>query len=362
MNINEWHWKPEPDYTRLLDAIYRRGSKNHVPFIELFADDEIIYHFLGIEHSNRMVKNKEWLEWYLDRKTEFWHALGYDAFWQDHILPFPQTRLSSEDTAGLPRDKRYWVPEGVGIISSWEDFDRYPWPRAQDTSYFPLEYLAKTLPEGMAIIARVGGVLEQVMWLTGYETFATMIYDDPSLVRALFQKIEQIFIPIAENLAQMDRVMALWMGDDMGYRTATMVAPKHLRQYVFPIQKQIAHIAHKYDKPFLLHSCGDLGAVMEDLIEDVGIDGKHSFEDVITPVEIFSSKYGDRISVMGGVDVDLLCRGTEEEIRARTRKILETCAPTGGYMLGTGNTVANYIPIENYLTMLDEGQRFNRGL
>ena len=44
MNINEWHWKPEPDYTRLLDAIYRRGAKP-CPFIELFADDEIIYHF-----------------------------------------------------------------------------------------------------------------------------------------------------------------------------------------------------------------------------------------------------------------------------------------------------------------------------
>lgn len=31
--------------------------------------------------------------------------------------------------------------------------------------------------------------------------------------------------------------------------------------------------------------------------------------------------------------------------------------PGGGYCLGTGNSVANHIPTENYLAMLDEGRR-----
>jgi uroporphyrinogen decarboxylase len=40
------------------------------------------------------------------------------------------------------------------------------------------------------------------------------------------------------------------------------------------------------------------------------------------------------------------------------RDTLSVCQPGGGYLLGTGNTVANYIPIENFLAMLDEGRKF----
>jgi len=66
----------------------------------------------------------------------------------------------------------------------------------------------------------------------------------------------------------------------------------------------------------------------------------------------------NRIAVLGGVDVGFLCRTTPEEVRRYVRNILETCAPDGGYCLGTGNSVANYIKVENYLTMLDEGLRW----
>ena len=96
---------------------------------------------------------------------------------------------------------------------------------------------------------------------------------------------------------------------------------------------------------------------MEDLIDYVGIDGKHSYEDKIMPVEEAANLWGDRISILGGVDMDLLARGTEEQVRVRTRQILDSCGLSGSYCLGTGNTVANYIPIRNYVAMLDEGCR-----
>jgi uroporphyrinogen decarboxylase len=101
--------------------------------------------------------------------------------------------------------------------------------------------------------------------------------------------------------------------------------------------------------------------LMDDLIDDVGIDAKHSYEDKILPPEEAYRRWGDRIAVLGGVDMDLLGRGTEEQVRARTRQILEVCGVKGmGYALGTGNTAANYIPVGNYLAMLDEGRRWNR--
>jgi uroporphyrinogen decarboxylase len=42
------------------------------------------------------------------------------------------------------------------------------------------------------------------------------------------------------------------------------------------------------------------------------------------------------------------------------RDTLAECHPSGGYCMGTGNSVANYIPLDNYLAMLDEGRNFDR--
>ena len=100
--------------------------------------------------------------------------------------------------------------------------------------------------------------------------------------------------------------------------------------------------------------------VYPDLIA-CGIDAKHSFEDKILPVEEAYRRWGDRISILGGVDMDLLARGSEEQVRKRVREILGVCGTKGtGYCLGSGNTAANYIPRENFLAMLDEGRRWNR--
>ena len=188
------------------------------------------------------------------------------------------------------------------------------------------------------------------------------IYTQPDLFEAIFTHLSEIYLPIARALVKADGVVALWMGDDMGYKTSTMISPKHLRKYVFPIQKQIAEITHAKGLPFLLHSCGNLAQVMQDLIETVGIDAKHSFEDVIEPVERFCERFGNRIAVIGGVDVDILARGTEDQFRARTCQILEACASSRCYILGSGNSIANYIPLHNFLAMLDEGFRYKNAI
>jgi len=129
---------------------------------------------------------------------------------------------------------------------------------------------------------------------------------------------------------------------------------------VLPRHKRIVEACHRHDKLFLLHSCGKIDALMEALIEEVGIDALHSFQDKILPIEEAYRRYGDRIALLGGVDVDLLSRGTTEEVRSRTRQILEACAPTGGLAMGSGNSVTNYCKMENFYAMLDETRKWNR--
>jgi uroporphyrinogen decarboxylase len=94
---------------------------------------------------------------------------------------------------------------------------------------------------------------------------------------------------------------------------------------------------------------------MEEIIDDVKVDAKHSFEDTYLPVTKAKETYGDRLSLVGGIDMDVLVRGSPTDVREYTIRVIETCKPGGRYCLGSGNTVANYIPLENYLTIIDAG-------
>ena len=81
---------------------------------------------------------------------------------------------------------------------------------------------------------------------------------------------------------------------------------------------------------------------------------------MIEPVEECFREWGGKVAILGGVDVDILARGSEEDARLRTLQILEACAPKGGYAAGSGNSVTNYVSVDNYLAMVETVHRFNR--
>jgi uroporphyrinogen decarboxylase len=100
---------------------------------------------------------------------------------------------------------------------------------------------------------------------------------------------------------------------------------------------------------------------MNDLIENVKINGKQSFEDAIQPISEFKRLYGQRVAALGGVDVDKLCRMPEADLRANVRSIIAACLPGGRFGLGLGNTVTNYVPLANYFAIVKEGLTWQRG-
>ena len=338
----------KPDFNRLRKVLLRDGEPDLVPFYELFADVEIMRAVLGKPVT-------------VSSAVEYQYKLGYDYAGAGINFIYPKTLLSTEDTAKLSRGKRNFIDDNHGVIENRQDFDKYPWLEISSSVYYGINETIKYLPDGMKVIISLpGGILENVMWLMGYVPFSYAIHDDEQLVWDMFEKIGNDFTRILKlSLENTDisRVGAVVMGDDMGFNHSTMISPELLRKYVFPWQKKLVDIIHSYDLPMILHSCGNLEAIMDDLIDYVGIDAKQSFEDKIMPVAEAKKKYGGRIAILGGADVHFLASRSVEEVRKYTEDIINACAPGGGYALGTGNTVANYIPLENFLAMLDEGRK-----
>ena len=99
---------------------------------------------------------------------------------------------------------------------------------------------------------------------------------------------------------------------------------------------------------------------MDTLIDEVGIDAIHAFEDASSPVTTYKKKWGERVGIIGGVDVDRLCRSSGRELRGYLRAVLDVCMQGGRYVFGSGNSIANYLPVENYLAMLEEAAKWRR--
>ena len=189
----------------------------------------------------------------------------------------------------------------------------------------------------------------------GYEGLCFLSQDQPDLVAAVFEKWGETVHRVYAELIGRPGVGAIFHPDDLGHKTSTMMSPDFLREHLFPWFKRYAELAHAHGKTFWYHCCGNAREVMEDLIEDVKIDAFHSFQDVIIPVAEFHERYSDRIAALGGVDMDMLARLPEAELQRYVRNILEECMPRGRFALGSGNSVANYVPPENYLAMMQAG-------
>ena len=350
-----------PDWKGLVRSIERQGTPERVHVIELFLDREVQtaicrrYHLLdGLDVDDPFYEQK--------RQVILQRFLGYDYVrcgLED--LEMPLKRTSIEDTAILRRDDgRSFMEEHKGPITTWEEFDAYPWPDPNAASTRSLEWYEASLPDDMCVIASGGFAhfAEYLTWLMGYETLCFSLYDQRDLVAAISERLIEVFRVVIKRLLEFDRVKIVWGSDDMGFKTGTLISPDDLREFVLPGHKLMAQMSHEAGRAYLLHSCGDLSTIMEDLIEDVGIDALHSFEDTIVSVLSMKERYGDRIALLGGIDVDFMCRATQEQIRQRVRDTLVGCMPGGGYCLGTGNSVTNYIPVDNYLAMLDEGRKY----
>jgi len=341
----------EPDFGRLMTVLRRQGEPDRVPFFDLFFDMQVPEPLLGRSCPK---DPKRAMAYHI----EFMAEAGYDFVVTRSSYGFPGRESRVADDTAERGTKRGWRDDSHGPIETWEAFEQYEWPRVRDEQFAEIEKLGALLPDGMkAIPVLPNGPLENLIGLMGYEPLCYALIDEPELVQAVADQIGALELELYRRYCQYDVIGALALNDDLGFKTQTMIGPEDLRQYVFPWYHRLMRTAHEHGRPVILHACGNCSEIWTDLIDECGIDAKHSFEDVIQPVAEFKREWGDKCAAMGGIDVDILCRGSEEQVREYTRRVIEECKPGGGWALGTGNSVTNYIPIANYYAMLDEGRQ-----
>jgi len=254
--------------------------------------------------------------------------------------------------------------ERPGPIQTQEDFENYPWDKLSklywDRADRQFAALGETLPEGMKAIGGVGnGIFETSEDLVGFEQLCYMQTDHPDLFARLYKRIGDVLFEIWEEFLNRygEYYTVCRFGDDLGYKTATLLSPQTVTEHIIPQYKRIIQRIKDAGKPFLLHSCGNIFSVMDAIIQ-AGIDAKHSNEDAICRYEKWIEDYGDKIGLFGGIDVDMLCQNKSDDVYEyvleKGQKFREMA---NGFALGSGNSIPWYVPVEGYMAMIRAAQK-----
>ena len=329
----------KPDFDNLL-AVLRRSVPARPTLFEFFLNERLYKKLAGAAYND----SPDLLSNYRMLIAAFAKA-GYDyATVMGSLFKFETGVHDQEKTISLNQNP---------LITDRESFNAYHWRDPDEFDYSALEQITPDLPPKMRLIVySPDGVLENVIRITGYENLCMLLCDDPRLVEDIFANVGQRLVRYYVKCVSYRTVGACISNDDWGFKTQTMLSLNDMRKYFFPWHKKIVEIIHTAGLPAILHSCGQSDGIMGDVVKDMGYDAKHSFEDTIMPVEKAYLKWGPEIAILGGIDLDFVCRSSSEAIRQRARAMLALASRNGGYALGTGNSVPDYVDDDKYFALI----------
>ncbi len=256
--------------------------------------------------------------------------------------------------------QRPGTPGERGPIANRSDFRAYPWMKPSDIDFRIFDQVEQHLPAEMKVIRYLGPVFQMVWMLMGFETFVFALQDEPALVKDMFETISELVRAEFDDAIVRDTIGAIWYVDDVAFKTGTMVDPAVLRQFQFPLIRDMARRCRERDIPFIYHTDGNIAEIIPDLI-DMGINALHPLEPVAVDICQMKRDYGDRLCLCGNIELaTVLATGTKEEVIEDTRIHISQLAPGGGYCLGSSNSVTRDIPLDNYQAMINTAMEFGQ--
>jgi uroporphyrinogen decarboxylase len=178
----------------------------------------------------------------------------------------------------------------------------------------------------------------------------------PEVVHAMLNKLCGFYLEANEILYQQagDLIDAHFMGNDFGSQTDLLMSPDQFEEFYLPWLKKFADQAHRYGHRSMLHCCGSIYRIIDQLAE-VGIDCIHPIQALATNMnaDYLAQHFKGKIKFMGGIDTQhLLPEGTAEAVRLDTERIIDLLSP-GLIVSPSHESLMPNVPIENVIAMAE---------
>lgn len=211
--------------------------------------------------------------------------------------------------------------------------------------------------ESRSAIANVSwGPFTITGFLRGVENLLMDTFMAPADAEKAYSKGEKLFQDFADITLEMG-IDVFYSGDPTS--SGDMVDIDTFRKYSVPTYNRIHQTAkNKYGIPSVLHICGNTGNLVP-AIPDAKCDA-FSF-DYMNDLAGFKKEIGDRVTLTGCVPpVDVIWKGTPEEVRMACKKYIDIAGEGGRFMLASGCEHPRDTPLENAIAMREAAEKYGR--
>ncbi len=206
------------------------------------------------------------------------------------------------------------------------------------------------------IVGAIGFSLYERAWIMrGIEPVLMDFMENPSFVEELFDRITEFNLAIVTCMCRFP-VDAFHFGDDWGQQKGLIINPKLWRKIFKQRLRRLYDAVHLAGLPVSIHSCGDITAILPDLIE-IGVNMVTPLQAEALDFNFLKREYGKELTFWGGVSTQrTLPHGTPADVRAEIRDRIRVLGKGGGYILAPSHELQGDVPLENMLAFLDEAR------
>lgn len=330
---------------RVLAAL-RREEPDRVPYCELAIDRALAQRLMGWGQMASQAADLEANVYSVGEAKAIASFLKLDNI--TYVLRAP---VYAHKHAG--KDGRLFY--GAGMIKSKADLPLVQLPDPTDDALYAgaEAFAAQKGDYAACLVTRIG--IFPTMLSIGLEDFCIALYEDRPLIEALLDRYCDWTEVVAERVCQLGFDVYITT-DDMAFKSAPYFSPQVFRDLVLP---RYQRIAQKITLPWVIHSDGNLMPFLDDLVS-LGIAGLHPLEKGAMDIGAVKRAYGDRLCLLGNVDLNLLGMGTPSEVDREVRELIRDVGPGGGYIVTSGNSLAGYLEPENVIALSRAVQTYGR--
>jgi len=250
------------------------------------------------------------------------------------------------------RKKPYFAKTLYSPVQAKEDLNKIVSP---DLSQYEEKIQALTKharamhERGYYTLAEIKGPFETPwMFLRGLVPYLKDLATDPDFITKMIEASFRPIMELAEMVIDQAPFDGVWITDDLGERSYPFLSVDKYRRIYKPWHKQAVNRLHKKGVKVSLHSDGNVMSLVGEFV-----DNEFDSLDPLEPADNMNlaqlkAKYGDRITLMGGITRNIGTM-TPEQIENHIQEVITDGGPYG-LILNCGGGIPPEMRLENLMS------------